>query len=110
MVSNGLKSNFIDLPNDIYEVKGITEFPDVTIVRLQQRYHRDNNSYKTKLVCWRKNGISGVIRRNEIIVHILKTEEQLLLKFEENNKTYKLNIPAWHKKGSDGKDAEASFE
>jgi hypothetical protein len=97
-----VKSNFIDLPNDIYEVKGITEFPDMTIVSLQQRYHRDNNSYKTKLVCWRKNGLVSYPTVTNYSSYI-EDGGTITAEFEENNKTYKLTIPAWHKKGSDGK-------
>jgi hypothetical protein len=97
-----VKSNFIDLPNDIYEVKGITEFPDVTIVRLQQRYHRDNNSYKTKLVCWRKNGLVSYPTVTNYSSYI-EDGGTITSEFEENNKKYELTIPAWHKKGSDGK-------
>ena len=97
-----LKSNFIDLPNDIYEVRGITEFPDVTIVRLEQRYHRDNNSYKTTLVCWRKNGLVTYPTVTKFSTYI-EDGGTITAEFEENNKTYHLSIPAWHKKSSDGK-------
>lgn len=91
-----VKTNHLDLPNDIFDVKGITEFPDVTIVRLKQHYHCDNDSYKTRIVCWRQNGL---ITYPTITKYSSCIEDGGTITAEfTDNKTYHLTIPAWHKK------------
>ena len=50
-----IKTNYEDLPDDIYGQPVFVEFDDMCLVKLHKKYHRDNSSYKAKIVFWYRN-------------------------------------------------------